>query len=167
MGVPNVQPPLPSDWEVHATHPIQHTPYKLARFWERGVREQLEDRTAQLLAQRKAQQLQKGSATGLGMGEVPRDLRETSKRSPTVRSWIKDLEEPIRRYLDMQRGASDDVSEEDEMDSEDEEIVFVGRKAAREKIGDWKMAHREDEGRVVDEGIVFESFGVDESAAFK
>ncbi|POR35576.1 Uncharacterized protein TPAR_04197, partial [Tolypocladium paradoxum] len=30
IGVPNVQPPLPTDWEVHPTHPIHRVPYQLA-----------------------------------------------------------------------------------------------------------------------------------------
>ena len=229
MHVPNVQPPQPGDWEVHPTHPTHHTPYQLAQFWDRGVRQRVEDRTAKLQAQRKAQQLKSGSATGLGVGQVPRDLRETAKRSPAVRGWVRALEEPVRLFLrapgqgdnekreeeeekqkekdkkekkkkekekEKEVSDSDDydhdghhdrpsssegvdgkdataVDVQDGLDSEDEEIVFVGRRGAMKELrekkaaGGWKKAHREVEQQKVDSGMVFDSFDNDEGASFK
>ncbi|RGP76261.1 r3h-associated protein [Fusarium sporotrichioides] len=180
MHVPNVQPPLPSDYEVHPTHTIHRVPYQLAQFWDRGVRQRVEDKTARLQAERKKQQLKSGSATGLGAGEVPRDLREAAKRSPVVRTWVRSLEEPVRQYLTSQRVATTpnaEASEEEsdsaaeQMDSDDEEIVFVGRNGAmrelREKKATWKHAHRQVSQETVDSGMLFDSFGNDESAAFK
>ncbi|KAM0432857.1 hypothetical protein ACHAPT_004559 [Fusarium lateritium] len=172
MHVPNVQPPLPSDYEVHPTHPIHRVPYQLAQFWDHGVRQRVEDKTIRLQAARKKQQLKTGSATGLGVGEVPRDLREATKRSPVVRTWVRALEEPVRQYLCSQQVEDVDIdSAAEEMDSEDEEIVFVGRNGAmrelREKKATWRHAHREVSQETVDSGMVFDSFGTDESAAFK
>ncbi|CEI68931.1 hypothetical protein FVEN_g11936 [Fusarium venenatum] len=179
MHVPNVQPPLPSDYEVHPTHTVHQVPYQLAQFWDRGVRQRVEDKTARLQAERKKQQLKSGSATGLCAGEVPRDLREATKRSPVVRSWVRSLEEPVRQYLASQRAvttpnveaAEESDSAAEQMDSDDEEIVFVGRNGAmrelREKKATWKHAHREVSQETVDSGMLFDSFGNDESAAFK
>ena len=188
MHVPNVQPPQPTDWEVHPTHPIHHhVPYQLAHFWDRGVRQRVEDKTARLAAQRKAQQLKKGSATGLGAGEVPRDLRETAKRVPAVKSWVRALEEPVRQYLRQSSSSSSSSSEGGEMegndgerrdaelegsssDPDEDEIVFAGRKSGvtgRKGQSQWKMAHREIHDETVDQGMVFDSFGDDESASFK
>jgi hypothetical protein len=172
MHVPNVQPPLPSDYEVHPTHPIHRVPYQLAQFWDHGIRQRVEDKTIRLQATRKKQQLKTGSATGLGVGEVPRDLREATKRSPVVRTWVRALEEPVRQYICTQQVEDVDIdSAAEEMDSEDEEIVFVGRNGAmrelREKKATWKHAHREVSQETVDSGMVFDSFGTDESAAFK
>lgn len=172
MHVPNVQPPLPTDWEVHPTHPIHRVPYQLAQFWDRGIRQNVEDKTLKLQAARKKQQLQTGRATGLGVGEVPRDLRESAKRSPVVRTWVRALEEPVRQYLCQHAAGPDDVdSAAEEMDSEDEEIVFVGRNGAmrelREKKTRWKMARREVSSETVEAGMVMDSFGDDETAAFK
>lgn len=172
MHVPNVQPPLPTDWEVHPTHPIHHIPYQLAQFWDRGIRQNVEDKTFKLQAARKKQQLKTGRATGLGVGEVPRDLRESAKRSPVVRTWVRVLEEPVRQYLSQNAAGVDDVdSAAEEMDSEDEEIVFVGRNGAmrelREKKTRWKMARREVLSETVESGMVMDSFGDDETAAFK
>ncbi|KAG6029392.1 hypothetical protein E4U41_000353, partial [Claviceps citrina] len=46
VGVPNVQPPLPSDWEVRPTHKVHHrVPYSLAQFWDRGLRQRAEEKT--------------------------------------------------------------------------------------------------------------------------
>ncbi|KAK7427477.1 hypothetical protein QQZ08_006083 [Neonectria magnoliae] len=182
LHVPNVQPPQPVDWEVHPTHPIHRVPYQLAQFWDRGVRQRVEDKTIRLQASRKKQQLKRGSATGLGAGEVPRDLREAAKRSPVVRTWVQALEEPVRQYLCSQASHQlqaeseaetlEDVdSAAEEMDSDDEEIVFVGRNGAmrelQEKRARWRKARREVSQETVDSGMVFDSFGTDESAAYK
>ena len=169
MGVPNAQPPQPADWEVRPTHPSHRVPYQLAQFWDRGVRQSVEDKAARLAAQRKRQQLAAGSATGLGRGEVPRDLRETAKRSPAVRGWVRALEEPVRQFLHS-RADPEDADDEGGSDSGDEEIVFAGRKSAAAEVGSrggWKMAHREVEKETVDQGMVFDSFGDDEGAAFR
>ncbi|KAM0457291.1 hypothetical protein ACHAO4_003089 [Trichoderma viride] len=192
VDVPNVQPPEPIDWEVHPTHPIHRVPYQLAQFWDHGVRQRIQDKTAKLQAARKKQQLKTGSATGLGIGEVPRDLRESTKRSPVIRTWVKALEEPVRQYMANERqrrqaeeqqrqannGRDEDVdSAAEEMDSDDEEIVFVGRngrmrdmqqKRAAAAAAQYRMAHREVSQETVDSGLLFDSFGDDlETAAFK
>ncbi|KID92033.1 uv-damaged DNA-binding protein [Metarhizium guizhouense ARSEF 977] len=182
VGVPNVQPPAAADWEVRPTHPVQRVPYQLAHFWDRGVRQRVEEKTTKLQAVRKKQQLKTGSATGLGVGEVPRDLREIAKRTPAIRSWVHTIEDPVRRFLfeeqdrrlesaRRQRG-SDEISNESELDSDDEEIVFVGRDSAMRELREKKEArHRRAQRTVpqekVDSGLVFDSFGEGESAAFK
>ncbi|OLN97533.1 hypothetical protein CCHL11_00935 [Colletotrichum chlorophyti] len=162
VGVPNVQPPLPSDWEVHPTYPVQVVPYQIAQFWDSGLRQRIEDKTSNLQAQRKKQQRKNGSATGLGIGEVPRDLRDTAKRTPAVKGWVRVLEEPVRSFLKERNEQSDA-----EGDSEDEEIVFVGRKGMSAAGKGWKKARREVGSEEVDTGMVFDSLGDDESASFK
>jgi hypothetical protein len=114
------------------------------------------------------------------MGEVPRDLRESTKRSPVVRIWVRGLEEPIRRFLEDQRqdpqagpettkaheGFGSDGEEEEE--EEEEEVLFTGRKGMKAKPEtQWKKARREVRNETVEMGMVFESFGDDESAAFR
>lgn len=138
------------------------------------MRQRVEDKTARLAAQRKRQQLAAGSATGLGLGEVPRDLRETAKRSPVVRSWVRALEEPVRQFLHSRAEVEDDDDDDEgSLDSEDEEIVFVGRRTAAAAVaengprGGWKMAHRETKKETVDQGMVFDSFGEGEGASFR
>ncbi|GKT61786.1 UV-damaged DNA-binding protein [Colletotrichum tofieldiae] len=162
VGVPNAQPPLPGDWEIHPTYPVQVVPYQIAQFWDTGLRQRIEDKTSKLQAQRKKQQRKNGSATGLEVGEVPRDLRDTAKRTPAVRGWVRVLEEPVRNFL-KERSEESDA----EGDSEDEEIVFVGRKGMAAAGKGWKKARREVGSEKVDTGMVFDSLGDDESASFK
>ncbi|KAI5463859.1 R3H-associated N-terminal domain-containing protein [Mariannaea sp. PMI_226] len=177
MHVPNVQPPQPTDWEVHPTHPIHNVPYQLAKFWDQGIRQRVEGKAVQLQAARKEQQLKSGSATGLRAGEVPRDLREAAKRSPVVKAWVRALEEPVRSYLRSHLNEEELVQEDvdsaaEQMDSDDEEIVFVGRNGAMLELQEkrstrWKKARREVSQKTVDSGMVFDSFGNDEGAAYK
>lgn len=165
IGVPNAQPPEPADWEVKPTHPIRRMPYQLAQFWDRGVRQLVEDKTSRLQATRKKQQLQQGSATGLGVGEVPRDLRESAKRSPVVKSWVRALEDPVRQFIfDERERMGGEPAKDQELDSEDEEIVFAGRSAVKQRT---RLVRREADTGAVEEGMVFDSFGDDESASYK
>lgn len=178
VGVPNAQPPLPSDWEVRPTHPTHRVPYQLAQFWDAGARQRAEDRGARLAAARKEQQRSRGTATGLRRGEVPRDLRESAKRTPAVAAWVRSLEEPVRAFLrdraaaaarvsgddDREAGRSD--SSGDDGEEGEEQIVFRGRRAAG-AAGKWKTARREVERETVGEGVVFDSFGDGEAAAYK
>ncbi|CAK7222645.1 hypothetical protein SCUCBS95973_004914 [Sporothrix curviconia] len=47
MHVPNAQPPLPSDWEARPTHKVHYNlPYHLAKFWDLGMREMVNERRA-------------------------------------------------------------------------------------------------------------------------
>ncbi|KHN97016.1 uncharacterized protein MAM_05125 [Metarhizium album ARSEF 1941] len=182
VGVPNVQPPAAADWEVRPTHPVQRVPYQVAQFWDRGVRQRVEEKSAELRAVRKQKQLKAGSATGLGAGEVPRDLRGMAKRTPAIRSWVHAIEDPVRRFLfeeqdrraesaRQQRGG-DDMPDESELDSDDEEIVFVGRDSAMRELCEKKEARDRRAKRAVCQeagraGVVFDSFGEGDSAVFK
>ncbi|KAK2000450.1 hypothetical protein LX36DRAFT_572198 [Colletotrichum falcatum] len=152
VGVPNAQPPLPGDWQVRPTHPVHVVPYQVAQLWDApgagGLRQRTEEKTSRLQAQRKRQQRRDGTATGLGAGE-----------------------EPVRAFL-ARRGDDSDA----EGDSDDDEIVFVGRRqgtaantAAAGTAGTgWKKARREVASEPVDTGMVFDALGADdEGASFK
>lgn len=158
MGVPNAQPPQPVDYLPRATHPVTHVPYHVAQHWEAGLRQRAEEKTAGLAAARKRQQRQNGSATGLGVGEVSRDVRDTAKRTPVVKTWVRELEEPVRRFVSGSRMQDEDGDE----DMEDE-VLFTGR---REKEGGWRRARRE-EGDRVESGMVLEPAVGDETASVK
>lgn len=189
IHVPNVQPPLPSDYAPHPTHPVNHIPYHLAAFWDRepsssnggaSLRQRQADNLLAQQARRKKHQLATGAATGLGPGMVPRDLREHARRSPAVRNWVRHLEEPVRNFVreraedGARRLAAADVETDVEgLDSEDEEIVFVGRRnqAAGASVPasgpGWKKATVETAGGL-EKGVVFDDLGGDEEgAAFK
>ncbi|KAI0468680.1 hypothetical protein F4859DRAFT_197980 [Xylaria cf. heliscus] len=182
LHVPNAIPPEPQDYAPRPTHPVHHVPYKLAAAWELRVRAEVEARNAAaaaVLARRKL----------MPEGRVPRELCLRAKKTPAVRAWVRSLEEPVRRYLvereiaretDAEGLRTDDSSESSSgLDSEDDEIVFVGRNgtmrdggsgrhnaaaAARNVAGQWKKARREERrtGATQDEGMLFDAVGADE-----
>lgn len=94
---------------------------------------------------------------------MPRDLHTKAKRTPAVKSWLRVLEEPVRQFL-VDRGVAGLGEDSDSsLDSEDEEIVFVGRNGSMTDARGWKKARRDAEPQ---EGIVLDSPGDDESASF-
>lgn len=161
--VPNVEPPEPRDWEPRPVYPVYHVPYHVAAFWERGLSQQAEARSSS----------KKKNMVGVGAGRVPRELRDTVKRTPGVKGWLRALEEPVREFLaERHRAAGEAPVAEDESDESDDEVVFVGRKKAagqRSNDASWKSAHREvvRDGPAVDRGMVFETGEEDGSGAFK
>ena len=59
-------------------------------------------------------------------GRVPHELRQKLKKSKGAKSLLQDLEEEVRKFVrDFER--KERLRTGIEMDSEDEEIVFVGR----------------------------------------
>jgi len=124
----------------------------------------MEEKTLALQAARKRQQRKNGSATGLCPGEVSRDLRESLKRLPVVKMWIRSLEDPVRRFVIEQRGGKPNLSEDDD----GEEILFAGRKSMTiDKETGWKRARKEMPNGKVEAGMVYESQCDDETAALK
>lgn len=101
---------------------------------------------------------------------MPRELFLRAKKTPAVKTWVRSLEEPVRKFLVDRRVAREEAeaSVEDSSDStEDEEIVFVGRNGTMRD--GWKKARREDKKQgSTEEGMVFNALGDDdESSAFK
>lgn len=168
MHVPNAQPPQPVDWEPRATHPVHHVPYQIAAAWDLRVRADVEAKKS-AAALRKQQQT-KTLGDDAVAGRVPRELFVRAKKTPAVKTWVRSLEEPVRKFLVDQRRAREDADAEieDSSDStEDEEIVFVGRNGTMRD--GWKKARREDKKQgATEEGMVFDALGDDdESSAFK
>lgn len=141
-------------------YPIHHIPYHVAQFWDRGLRQQVEEKGPS----------RKKRGPGEGKGRVPRDLRDTVKKTPGVKGWMRTLEEPVRDFLVDRGRAKEPELDKSESDFSDDEIVFVGRKgvprdgAARDG---WKKAHREVHDEAIDRGMIFDSLEDDESGAFK
>ncbi|KAK3324012.1 R3H-associated N-terminal domain-containing protein [Cercophora scortea] len=173
LGVPNAQPPQPSDWLVKPTHPVHGTmPYQLANYWDKGLRERVEERKAAFAAHRKTQT---EAGARADVGKVPKDLRAKAKRTPAVKSWLRALEEPVRQFL-VDRGLvakpepepePEVVNSSDEMDTEDEEIVYVGRNGSMREGKGWKKARREVPDKEPEAGMVLDTLGDDETGAFR
>lgn len=160
LHVPNVQPPLPSDWEVRPTYPVHSVPYYLAPLWEAGVRKAAEER---VFASKKSSAT--ASPSNTQKGRVPQDLKAKLKKSKGAKPLLQDLECEIRTFINSHTTTTSKLSSHDasdvELDSEDEEIVFVGRNGT---MSDLQRKNVEEE--LAREKLVWESIvGVDEGRA--
>lgn len=164
LHVPNVQPPLPSDWEVHPTHPVHAVPYYLASLWDTGMRHRAEELSAARKASGAAKKAGAGCVDGNEKGRVPAELRIKMKKSKGAKSLLQDLEEEVRRFLREWEGEKERLGmsgEGIELDSEDEEIVFVGRNGT---MSDEQRKTVEKE--LEREKLVFDSLADDHGASF-
>ncbi|KAI8961407.1 R3H-associated N-terminal domain-containing protein [Daldinia sp. FL1419] len=162
MHVPNAQPPQPFDWEPRPLHPVNHVPYQIAVIWDKQVRVEVETKKAIAARRKEVQTRTLGDAHVAG--RVPRELFQRAKKIPAVKTWVRSLEEPVRRYLVEQELAKEPASSESE-DTEDEEIVFVGRDG-NTRDG-WKKARRGTKGKTEEEGMIFDALGDDADSAFR
>jgi hypothetical protein len=162
MHVPNAQPPEPSDWEHRPTHPVVHVPYQIAAAWDLRVRAEVEAKRAAAARRKQMQTRTLGDAQVAG--RVPRELFQRAKKTPALRTWVRSLEEPVRKYL-VDLDVAKETEQDTEGDTEDEEIVFVGRNGSMRDGCKMKKARREGER---EEGMIFDAVGDDdESGAFK
>ena len=142
-------------------------PYQVAAAWDLRVRAEVDAKKAAAARRKQTQTRTQGDAHVAG--RVPRELCHRAKKTPALRTWVRSLEEPVRRYLvelevandgDDNRPHGDGDGDGD--DTEDEEIVFVGRNGAMRD--GWKRARREHN---MEEGLVLDDLGDDETGAFK
>ncbi|KAI4603420.1 hypothetical protein KJ359_003230 [Pestalotiopsis sp. 9143b] len=160
MDNPHVQPPEPIDYLPHPTHPVNFVPYQIASAWDNRLRAEAEAKTA-AAARRKQKQTQTLGDDNVP-GRVPRELFIRAKKTPAVKIWVRSLEEPVRKFL-VDRDVAKEA-ESDSEDTEDEEIVFVGRNGSMRD--GWKKARRE--GHKDEVGMLLDDPGYDdESGAFK
>ncbi|KNG52123.1 hypothetical protein TW65_00590 [Stemphylium lycopersici] len=128
LNNPYAEPPLPKDWEVHPTYTSKHVPYYLAPLWDAGLKRQSNQRKKAQVAQKTANKTVATNPTTPGI--VPKELREKLKRSRGAKGLLMDLEGEVRKFVadweEKERKAEQEGLPADP-DSEDDEIVFVGR----------------------------------------
>ena len=143
IGNPYAQPPLPSDWEVHPTYPRRVVPYFLAPLWDVDVAARRAD-----AEQRRARTKQDAHVAEQGaMGQVTKDLRQSLKRARAARGLLQELEEEVRKFAagwekkqaERRRAGLHDA------DSDEEELVFVGRNGAMHDLPPSPKAGRHPE----------------------
>ncbi|KAF2805672.1 uncharacterized protein BDZ99DRAFT_424033 [Mytilinidion resinicola] len=128
LSNPHAVPPQPHDWEIRPTYPVRTVPYYLAPLWDTTFAAASSTRKAKASA---AKQTPKGADNA---GKVPKELREKLKRARGAKSLLENLETEVRRFVagweDREKTRLEREAKEGiplEPDSEDEEIVFVGR----------------------------------------
>jgi hypothetical protein len=105
-------------------------------------------------------------------GIVPREVREKIKRARGTKGLLTDLETEIRgfasRWVEREREAEEDGLPAD-LDSSDDEIVFVGRNGVMKDMDrDRHMGRREGKGEsdVGREMMLFETAEADQGGKF-
>ncbi|KHJ34581.1 putative uv-damaged dna-binding protein [Erysiphe necator] len=148
LNLPNYQPPLPLDWEVYPTHPVYHdVPYYLAPLWDSKFQQISEERI-------------RSKSSLPPHGKVSHDLKLTLKKSKGARYILQQLEDRIRAFIQLQNekqvaGASYPFREE--VDTEDEEIVFIGRDSDGRGITMSDEAGRTSAKNLQTEKLIFET----------
>ncbi|KAI4286575.1 MAG: hypothetical protein L6R35_004176, partial [Caloplaca aegaea] len=164
LNNPWAQPPLPSDWEVHPTYPKHAVPYYLAPLWDATS-------TARAIAEAKQQEAIRNRAQPVGgTAKVPKELREKLKKTKAAKGLLQDLEEQVRSFVqqwESKKQKPPPVSKPD-LDSEDEEIVFIGRNGQMHDVPQSPHAARDDfdEDDVRWDKLVFDSPADDYGASF-
>ena len=159
MHNPHAQPPLPSDWEVHPTHPVQSVPYFLAPLWDAEYARIDEGRKKRAEATKAPKTNDEAVAA-----KVTQDLRSKLKRARGAKGLLQDLEEEVRGFVEKWEAKQRQLEKEGliEPDSEDEEIVFVGRNGV---MSDEQRRSRQDEVLEKDK-LIFQSLVDDHGASF-
>lgn len=158
-----MQPPLPSDWEVRPTYPVHSVPYYLAPLWDAGVRKAAEERK---LAQRTSKNPSATrSLSDAQKGRIPQDLKAKLKKSKGAKTLLQELESEIRTFINSHTTKTHKLSSHNasdvEVDSEDEEIVFVGRNGTMSDL-----QRKNVEAELQREKLIWESMvGVDDKRA--
>lgn len=100
-------------------------------------------------------------------GKIPRELREKLKKAKAAKGLLKDLEEQVRVFVKDWEKTTAKQKEESDLDSEDEEIVFVGRNG---QMNDMPSSPQSKLGPaetdVENDRLVFESLANDQGASF-
>jgi hypothetical protein len=150
---------LPSDWEVRPTHPVHSVPYFLAPLWDAEYARLSESRKKRAEAAKAPKTSDEAVAA-----KVTQDLRSKLKRSRGAKGLLQDLEEEVRGFVEKWEAKQRQLEKEGliEPDSEDEEIVFVGRNGV---MSDEQRRSRELEVLEKDK-LVFQSLVDDHGAAF-
>lgn len=164
LNNPWAQPPLPSDWEVHPTYPKLVVPYYLAPLWD-----------GDMAARSAAAQKKHGDSAKRSQGEdknhakVPKELREKLKKAKAAKGLLRDLEEDVRMFV-TQWEEKEKMREKEglhDIDSDEEEIVFVGRNGQMHDMPQSPRSKQinEDEDIKRDK-LVFDSLADDHGASF-
>lgn len=160
LNNPHAQPPLPSDWQVQPAHNPQNVPYFLAPLWDTEF--------ARKAAARKvaaAERVQPATREEAASQKIARDLRAKLKRAHGAKGLLQDLETEVRGFVQQWEEKQRQLEKEgliEETDSEDDEIVFVGRNGA---MSDEKRQSKQDETLEKDK-LIFQSLVDDHGASF-
>ena len=167
LSNPWAEPPSPKDWEIQPTYPKRSVPYYLAPMWDAHMVTSSISKGQKKAASAKSKKSKTGSVTEEVHAKIPKELRNKLKRAKAARGLLQDLEESVRVFVvnwneKQQKLASDGL---EDVDSSDEEIVFVGRNGQMSDMPDSPTRKRMRE-ELQKEKLVFDSLADDHGASF-
>lgn len=159
LNNPHAEPPLPSDWEVRPTYPVRKIPYVILPLYEAEYKRYEKERLKRAEAARVPVSKAEADAA-----KVTQELRAKLKRSKGSKGLLQDLEEEVRGFVRQWEEKQKQMEVEGliEPDSDDEEIVFVGRDGT---MSDERRREKELETLEKDK-LVFQGLVDDNGAAF-
>ncbi|KAK3719268.1 hypothetical protein LTR37_004487 [Vermiconidia calcicola] len=157
LGNPHAAPPLPSDWEVPGPQ-YRSVPYFLAPLWDAEYSRSVQQRKKEAEAAKVPMSKEDAQAA-----KVKQELKATLKRARGARGLLYDLEAEVRGFVEQWEAKQRQLESEGliEPDSEDEEIVFVGRNGVMSDEN-----RRKQEKALEKDRKIFESLVDDKGAAF-
>jgi len=159
LNNPHVQPPLPSDWEVHPTYPRHNVPYFLAPLWDAKFARSTQERQKKVDAAKVPADREKAEAL-----MVKRELRTKLKKARGAKGLLEHLEREVRGFVEQWEEKQRQLEEEGliDPDSEDDEIVFVGRNGAMSD----SRGRESEEDTLTKDKLIFQSLIDDHGASF-
>ncbi|KAJ9669841.1 hypothetical protein H2201_000227 [Coniosporium apollinis] len=160
LSNPYAQPPLPGDWEVRPTYPVHAVPYFLAPLWDA----EMEARSAARKTKGRQAVKRAGGKEEEAAAKVPKEIREKLKRARGAKGLLQDLEDEVRRFVERWEENQKTMDQDGmvEPDSEDEEIVFVGRNGQMSDM----QSPRSSRELLPKDKLVFDSLADDHGASF-
>ncbi|KAL8693031.1 MAG: hypothetical protein Q9218_002047 [Villophora microphyllina] len=112
----------------------------------------------------------KHAQVAAGNTKVPRELREKLKKTKAAKGLLQDLEEQVRSFVKQweDKNKKPAPAPKPELDSDDEEIVFIGRNGQMHDVPQSPHAARDDfdEDDIKRDKLVFDSLADDHGASF-
>lgn len=139
-------------------------PYYLAPLWDANLaaRQTAEKKRAESARQH-------AESKNDSHGKVPKELREKLKKAKVAKGLLQALEEEVRKFVKSWEDGTKSVEKEvpHEMDSEDEEIVFVGRNGQMHDMSPSpSLREYMDRKKIKTDQLVFDSLADDQGAHF-
>ena len=163
LNNPWAQPPLPIDWEVHPTYSRKPVPYYLAPLWDATLA------TRNAAEKQKRDMVQKSTTEQESHGIVAKELKQKLKKAKAAKGLLQDLEEEVRKFVKTWEEKAKKLDQEGlhDLDSEDEEIVFVGRNGQmNDMLASPHSKGSMEEDDVKRDKLVFDSLADDHGASF-
>lgn len=163
LNNPWAQAPLPIDWEIHPTYPRRTVPYYLAPLWDVNVATKKLDEKKKRGIVPQDQNVQNRTNSN-----IPKELKGKLKKTEAAKGLLQDLEEQIRRFVQNweEKTKATDPEEPNLIDSEDEEIVFVGRNGQMKDVPPSPSSKRTTSNEAPKHQLIFDSPANDHGASF-